>query len=316
MSLEQWESYHRTGALATCPTAADGGYDLEMRSAWVEFFSTLGDGSRVLDIGTGNGVVALIASETATRLGRHWDIHASDLAAIDPVAHVRDGARRLADITFHPRVATERLPFEAESFDAVSGHYALEYSDTLAALAEVRRVLKPGGDAQFVMHHADSVLVHSARQSLREADLVFNETKIYRRLHRLVGMGQVTTAVAQAAANELRVAIRRLKQELQPARSAGGGRVLSVALDAVQKLLTARKGGKSELIGLEVDRVESDMRDSVRRLNDLIAHAQSVKDLQTLEIAADAMGFTMIEHIPVHHSGINLVGWQLMLHRP
>ena len=29
-------------------------------------------------------------------------------------------------------------------------------------------VLKPGGDAQFIVHHADSALIRSARQSLAE----------------------------------------------------------------------------------------------------------------------------------------------------
>ena len=29
LSLEQWETYYRGGAISTCPTARDGGYDLE-----------------------------------------------------------------------------------------------------------------------------------------------------------------------------------------------------------------------------------------------------------------------------------------------
>ena len=66
LSLEQWETYYRGGAIATCPMGPDGDYDLEVRQAWVEFFSTLPEGARILDVGTGNGVVALIAAETAS----------------------------------------------------------------------------------------------------------------------------------------------------------------------------------------------------------------------------------------------------------
>lgn len=315
LSLEQWETYYRGGALATCPTAPDGGYDLEVRAAWVEFFSTLPDASRILDVGTGNGVVALIASETANLLGRNWQIDATDLAEINPSQHVPDGQRRLAGIRFHPRVATEQLPFQAGSFDAVSGHYALEYTDTAAALPEIHRVLKPGGDAQFILHHADSMLIRNAHGSLREAELVFTGTNVFRRLHRLVTMEQVIPGPTQHAADELRAAIQALKQGLQQARHTGGGGVLSVALDAVQKLLVARKEMKPHAVGLEVDRAEGEVRASVRRLNDLIEHARTQQDMDLLEKEAAAAGFSLIERMPQYYAGSNLVGWQWLLHR-
>ncbi|MGH8031714.1 MAG: methyltransferase domain-containing protein [Luteimonas sp.] len=315
MSLEQWETYHRGGALATCPTALDGGYDLEVRASWIEFFSTLPDTARILDVGTGNGVVALIASDTAKALDRKWEIHGADLAMIDPVQHVPDGQRRLAGIVFHPCVAMERLPFAAETFDAVSGHYALEYADPASALAQIYRVLKPSSDAQFIVHHADSVLVRSARLSLQEAELVFTETKIFRRLHRLVTMDQVTQEMAQETAAELRTAIRRLKHELHEARQAGTGRMLSVTLDSVQKLLTARKQARPHVVGLDVERAEADMRASVRRLNDLIDHARTQQDMNDLQAMASATGFSLIERVPQYHAGKHLVGWQLLLHR-
>ena len=314
MSVEQWEAYYRGGALATCPTSPEGGYDLEVREAWVAFFSMLPDGARVLDVGTGNGVVALIAAETAAARGIAFEIHGSDLARIDPLRDVRDGARRLAGITFHPGVATERLPFGDAGFDAVSGHYALEYTDTAAALAELARVLKPGGEAQFILHHADSVLLRSAGVSLREADLVLKDTKVYRRLHQLVTMDQAGAA-AQRVAGELRGAIQTLKQALPKARQAGGGRLLSVALDAVQKLLVARKQARPDAAGLEVDRAEGELRASVRRLHDLVAHARSEQDMQALQQQAAAAGFAAIEVVPQHHAGGNLVGWRLEMRR-
>lgn len=315
MNLEQWETYYHGGMIATCPTGPDGGYDLEVREAWVEFFSMLPEGARILDVGTGNGVVALIAAETTKARGRNWEIHATDLARIDPPRHVSDGARRLAGITFHAGVATEHLPFEAESFDAVSGHYALEYTDTAAALAQIHRVLKPGGDAQFILHSTESMLVQSARRSLREAEIVLVETKVYRRLHRLVTMEQATPGATQSATVELRAAIHALKQALEQARQAGAGRVLSVVLDAVQKLLVARKQTDAHAVGLEVDRAEAELRASVRRLNDLIEHARTAQAMDSIEKEAASAGFSLIERMPQYHAGKNLVGWQLLLHR-
>ncbi|MDZ4348767.1 MAG: class I SAM-dependent methyltransferase [Xanthomonadaceae bacterium] len=315
MSLEQWESYYRNGMIATGPTGPDGGYDGEVHAAWVEFFSTLPDQASILDIGTGNGVIALIAAETAKARGLTWEIHATDLARIDPLKHVPDGMRRLAGISFHAGVASERLPFAAESFDAVSGHYALEYSETAAALAEVHRVLKPGTDAQFILHNADSVLIDSARRSLHETDIVLVQTKIYRRLHRLVSMDRATPAAATRAMEELRSSIRTLKHELIEAQKVGAGRVLSVALDAVQKLLAIRAQASTQSIGLDVDRAEAEMRASAKRLHDLLAHARTAQDMDVIQNEAAAAGFTLIERMPQFYAGTNLIGWQLLLHR-
>ena len=314
LSLEQWETYYRGGAISTCPTARDGGYDLEVRDAWVEFFTPLPDGARILDIGTGNGVIPLIAADTAAALGRRWEIHGADLARIDPPRHVPDGARRFAGIQFHPGVDTAKLPFESASFDAVSGHYALEYADTAAALAQVHRVLKPGGRAQFVIHHAGSALLRSAHLSLREAAWLLGEAKIYRRVHKLVTMDQLSPS-AKVAAEELRGIIQQLKAAVEHARRSGAGRVLDVALDATQKLLAMRQRVSPAKTGIEVERAEQDMRASVRRLNDLVAHARSDEAMAAIEAQARAAGFTDVSREPLHHAGANLVGWRLSLRR-
>lgn len=316
MSQEQWETYYRGGLISTCPTGPDGGYDLEVRQAWVEFFSLLGDGARILDVGTGNGVVAQIAVQTASALGRSWQVHATDLALIDPTRDVPDGERRLAGITFHPGIATEQLPFEPESFDAVSGHYALEYTDTSTALAEIHRVLKPAGDAQFIIHSVDSVLVHAARRSLREAELVLGETRMFRRLHHLLTMEQATEEATEQASVELRAAIQAVKEGIRQAQPVGAGGVLSIALDAVHKLLNARKDMGPQAVGLEVDRAEGELRASALRLHDLLTHARTEPQMQAIEKDAAAAGFSLIERMPQFHAGQNLVGWQLLLHRP
>jgi SAM-dependent methyltransferase len=315
LSLEHWETYYRGGALATCPTGPDSSYDQELREVWRAFFGTLTDDARILDVGTGNGAVALIALETAAELGRRWDIHAADLARIDPPRHVPDGARRFAGITFHAGVATEELPFPDAHFDAVSGHYALEYSDTGRALAQIQRVLKPESRAQFIIHHSGSRLIRTGLVSLREAELVFNELKVYRRLRRLLETDHLSPAAAKKAGVELQSAIRVMKLALPQAQQAGGGRLLAVTLDAVKKLLQARTSQRPEAVGLEIKQAEGELRAGVRRLKDLVEHARSEEQMATVGQQATAAGFSVIECVPQHHGGGNLVGWRLLLQR-
>lgn len=312
LSLEHWETYYRGGALATCPTNAEGGYDLELRDAWVEFFTALPEGAKILDVGTGNGVVALIAKETAAELGRHYEIHGVDLARIDPPQQLSKGAERLADIRFHAGIAMEQLPFEPGSFDAVTGHYALEYAHVDDALVEIHRVLRPAGRARFILHHRESVLVQNARRSLRHAEMVLKETKIYRLLRRHIEAERKSRAASRNTWRELNLAAEFLQEHL---RDTGGALILGVTLDAVQKLLSVRSQLTAVALEREISRVEGELRASVRRLHDLVDHAQRDVDMADIEALAADAGFKVLERVEQFHGGDNLVGWRLTIER-
>jgi demethylmenaquinone methyltransferase/2-methoxy-6-polyprenyl-1,4-benzoquinol methylase len=96
-----------------------------------------GPGDTVLDVATGTGAVAaeLIRQKGCSVVG--LDQSGEMLAE----ARVRLGPDvRLVEGT------AERLPFEDESFDALSFTYLLRYvSDPAATLAELARVVRPGG---------------------------------------------------------------------------------------------------------------------------------------------------------------------------
>jgi ubiquinone/menaquinone biosynthesis C-methylase UbiE len=316
LSLKHWETYYRGGLLSTCPTTPAGGYDQELESVWTDFLSKLPDGSVVLDIGTGNGAVVQIIADTARGLSKSWEIHGTDLAQIDPLRHVADADKRFSGCRFHPGVATERLPFEAESIDALCGHYALEYSEPEAAIGEVARVLKPGGRAQFVTHHVDSLLARNARQTMAEAEIVLGETRIYRRLRRLVAMDDHQPSRDHPAARALQGAIRRLKEARAELARSGQGRVVDVALDAVRQLLVLRRSHRAEKVTLEVDRAEEEMRLSVRRLQDLLERALDDEGIDSLKRLAESDGLVCEESAPQYHAGDNLVGWRLRFVKP
>jgi SAM-dependent methyltransferase len=96
-----------------------------------------GGRGRVLEIGCGPGrYVAMLAS-----MG--YDVVGVDLTKFETWEIVR-GAHR--GVEFLDGVAAEKLPYESESFDHVACLSALLYFESAErALAEIRRVLKPGG---------------------------------------------------------------------------------------------------------------------------------------------------------------------------
>ena len=103
--------------------------------------------SRVLDIGCGNGRHTF----EALRLGA--DVTATDLdeAALQEVRNIAAAMDDAGELPETARLSTvcgdaRRLLFAAESFDVVIACEVLEHiEDDLAAMRELRRVLRPGG---------------------------------------------------------------------------------------------------------------------------------------------------------------------------
>jgi SAM-dependent methyltransferase/DNA-binding PadR family transcriptional regulator len=117
---------------------------LEQRTAKTHagfFLPELKPGFRVLDAGCGPGTITLgLARGVAPGEVIGIDIEDSQFAS------AREQARQEGlNITFQ-KASIYQLPFDDGSFDAVFSHDVLQYvGDPPAALAELHRVLKPGG---------------------------------------------------------------------------------------------------------------------------------------------------------------------------
>lgn len=56
-----WDHYWRDGRLASCGGEGGAGYQTAIARGWREFFAGLANGSRILDVCSGNGAIALLA---------------------------------------------------------------------------------------------------------------------------------------------------------------------------------------------------------------------------------------------------------------
>ena len=99
---------------------------------------------RVLDVGTGEGQLARAVAET----------HGSVVVGLDPtVAQVEVAAQRGGAVAYG-LASSNALPVASESFDAVVVCLVFEHVDALdESLAEVARVLAPGGRFIFFLNH-------------------------------------------------------------------------------------------------------------------------------------------------------------------
>lgn len=197
---EDWDAYWAHGFLTSCANAFAGNYEGRIRETWNEFFASLPTGARLLDIATGNGAVALLASEFSLREQRRFDVVGIDRALINPAAAWKGKAEIIEGIAFHSRISAETMPFPNESFDAVTGQYALEYTDVPATIKELSRVLAPGGSARFVLHHPDSVVIQTSLEERKHGNLIFAETNIFPKARALLGRLLAAVAAGSKAA--------------------------------------------------------------------------------------------------------------------
>lgn len=106
---------------------------------------------RVVEVGAGSGANF-----------RHYPTSVDEVVAVEPESYLRECAERAASgAPVSVSVAhggADRLPGEAESFDAgVVALVLCTVPDQQSALAELYRVIRPGGELRFYEH----VLAHS-----------------------------------------------------------------------------------------------------------------------------------------------------------
>lgn len=115
-------------------------------------------GESVLDIGSGPG---LLAVEMAAILGPGGQVTGTDISdSMLALAAARAIPAGSAPLTFH-RAGADALPITDGSIDVVVSTQVLEYvEDIPAALGEMHRVLRPGGQALILDTDWDSLVWH------------------------------------------------------------------------------------------------------------------------------------------------------------
>ena len=136
---------------------------INRRQAILETLSII-SGDRIIDVGCGAGQ---LLGHLAKAVGEHGEVIGLDPSA-DQLAQAKSSCSDFSNITFLEKGADETgLP--NDSCDAATSTQALEYiPDVDSALAEITRVLKPGGSLVNVSILWDHFRFHGADTKLND----------------------------------------------------------------------------------------------------------------------------------------------------
>jgi ubiquinone/menaquinone biosynthesis C-methylase UbiE len=291
-----WSKFWRDDNLSAC-TPDDDTTDGLLQQEWRLFFRSLNDKASILDLGTGNGALAVIAVSAETdEVGdsRSFDVHGCDLAAIEPSLYVKSHAEDLVQIQFHAETAMEKLPFADATYDAVCGQYALEYSNVSESVPELMRVLRSGGSLQFLLHDAAGALHQRNQLQWQQAQTLLESELVAGTRNMLTAVVAGESASQPGTLEEGMRAIAGLKgimDRLAKELSGDTDRVLPERVfAAISRLAPLRHGyDVPQLLSL-VDDIEQRLHAQGTRLRAMLDAALDVDSLQRLSALFTSAG--------------------------
>lgn len=244
---DPWSRLWRSGVAHSCATAMPGNYDGATLGFWQAQFRRAPDAGVVVDIGTGNGALALLALESADSRGVELEVHGVDLADIDPAASVHPAGDRLARIRFHPGTSFTALPFADGGVDLLCSQFAFEYAPREAATTEALRVLGKRGRAAMVLHSYDSVIARVSAERLPWFGHVLRHSPMLTAADAVIDVlaGASTPAARAALAGNVRAEATRAafntaaSELLDRAAEPGAGEVLGRFIPALSQTVRA-----------------------------------------------------------------------------
>jgi len=271
-----WSLYWQTAELHSCLATDKEKDQLLLEKQWYDFADLLKVGASVLDLATGNGSVPHALLERNSSLV----IDAVDQAKIRPDLSVKH-SKSLEKVKFYPDqdiIQLNESIFKPESYDALVSQFGAEYAGLPIVLEKCLKLIKPGGQLKFIIHHQDSQLLANSQRKLKELT------------HVLLDNGFVDTLVAWSNGN---VGFEQLeKQGLDNIHncSARSEQISGQIFEAVRQIAARAKSDPER--GVEMATILKDrMLGEFQRLTQLISVAQSKNQILDLESIFIESGF-------------------------
>jgi SAM-dependent methyltransferase len=313
---DYWQQQKAVNSFAQGQVAT--GYQGEVLAWWQQLWQHLPAQAVLVDLGCGNGGLALAALQYATPRNLAWQVHGVDAAAIAPLQHWTPKEPMfalLSRIQFHSECPMEQLPFASGSIDLCMSQFALEYSDMQLTLQQAKPLLRAQGKVAGILHHVDSPLSQDCRLGIAVlqqclagdlfrlvADWVAASASLSHH-HATVGSDLVAQWRQQAAVQQIDSAIKAQVQQLQQCFSDDEAKAWFYEI--MQRLVPLlREPWRYQTA--DIQRIEQSYRHYLLRLVDQQQAARNIQQLTALQQSLQADFDTSFA--PLMVDGI-LFGW-------
>jgi SAM-dependent methyltransferase len=281
-----WSVFWQADRIEACVPRGNAGTDQAIASRWQQFFSGLPAKAKVLDLGTGNGALALHAMRASRDAGLDLEFHGVDSADVDPQRFAVSAHDLLARARFHSRTAMERLPFPDACFDAVCSQFGLEYSRLEDSVPELSRVLRPDGAILLLMHDAQSAVAGRNAMQWRQCERLLSGS-LFGSLDRLLN------AIFDAQEDDSEEALVRARRAIQQFTDVAAGLEQEAVADADADLVDRVLSAARQIPGLRLTRSRDELLSESRALQARV-QAQAERFRAMTHAALDGAGLARL----------------------
>jgi SAM-dependent methyltransferase len=283
-----WSDFWARNARANQGGAAEGGGCLPARwhaiekaqaSAWAGFVEGLDDRSALLDLATGDARVL----RWIQQMKPDFTLTGTDLAPQLPPSP--------QGITVHAGTAMEALPFDADSFDAVTSQFGFEYGDVSATSAEIARILRSGGQVGIMVHRGDGPILAHNMERKAQIEWVLSKVKLLSKTKAKLTAGMQAKGGPFKAVSAATKAATKVAAEGE--RKFGQGSAAWEIPEAVRRtLMMGAKAGAQSIVGT-LDAIAEQAGNEVGRINSLAGACKTADARDSLNGAMQEAGFTV-----------------------
>lgn len=161
---DHWSGYWSAGYFHSLPTTYFGNYHGALLAWWERAFCLFHSNSRIMDLATGNGALAVLAAEYSYRNDLSFEVTGIDSAKINAAVMLAAAPAVSASIRLFGDTPIESVSDNRFNADAVISQFGIEYSDLPKSLPVVAERLAAGGHMAFIMHCTESILVARSKR--------------------------------------------------------------------------------------------------------------------------------------------------------
>lgn len=172
-TAQQWSTFWERGSITTFTGRFENNYDSDLLAFWLLELDLIAPDSKLIDLATGNGALALIAARYSAENNKNFKVTAVDYAEIKPGMDVSSkDHEQLKQIQFLSNTNIEDTGLEAASYDVAISQFGFEYGDASKSVSELARLLKPKDSKAILMvHHETSAILSQTRETLAQIQL-------------------------------------------------------------------------------------------------------------------------------------------------